>query len=231
MEILTGGWHVAVSQIMNPIKGEQLLTQLNWRYATKQFDPARKISPEDWAVLENALILSPSSYGLQPWKFIVITDQKMCEKLFPATCNQCQILDCSHFVVFAARTMITDEDIDRHVARTAELRGGTVEALKRFRDSVAGDLVTGTRAAEAREWAARQAHIAIGNFMTSAALLGIDTCPMEGFKPDEYDKILDLPAKRLTSVVCCAAGYRSADDKKAGQKKVRFSRNDVIHIV
>jgi nitroreductase len=182
-------------------------------------------------VLEEALILSPSSYGLQPWTFVVITDQEMRERLFPATCNQCQILDCSHFVVFAARTMITDEDIDRHVARTAELRGGTVEALKRFRDSVAGDLVTGTRAAEAREWATRQAHIALGNFMTSAALLGIDTCPMEGFKPVEYDKILDLPAKRLTSVVCCAAGYRSADDKKAGQKKVRFSRNDVIHIV
>jgi nitroreductase len=134
-------------------------------------------------------------------------------------------------VVFAARTKITDEDIDRHVARTAAVRGGTVEALKRFRDSVAGDLVTGTRAAEAREWATRQAHIALGNFMTSAALLGIDTCPMEGFKPEEYDKILDLPAKRLTSVVCCAAGYRSADDQKAGQKKVRFSRNDVIHIV
>src|SRR5882724_5245857 len=183
MEILTGGWHVAVSQIMNPIKGEQLLIQLNWRYATKKFDPLRKISPEDWAVLEEALILSPSSYGLQPWTFVVITDQEMRERLFPATCNQCQILDCSHFVVFAARTKITDEDIDRHVARTAEVRGGTVEALKRFRDSVAGDLITGTRAAEAREWAARQAHIALGNFMTSAALLGIDTCPMEGFEP------------------------------------------------
>jgi nitroreductase len=231
MEILTGGWHVAVSQIMNPIKGEQLLTQLNWRYATKKFDPARKISPEDWAVLEEALILSPSSYGLQPWTFVVITDQEMRGRLFPSTWNQRQILDCSHFVVFAARTKITDEDIDRHVARTAEVRGGTVEALKRFRDSVAGDLVTGTRAAEAREWAARQAHIALGNFMTSAALLGIDTCPMEGFKLEEYDKILDLPAKRLTSVVCCAAGYRSADDQKAGQKKVRFIRNDVIHIV
>jgi nitroreductase len=95
---LTGGWHVAGS-IMNPIKGEQLLTQLNWRYATKQFDPGRKISPEDWAVLESALILSPSSYGLQPWKFIVITDRKTREKLFPATWRQDQVLDFAFFRV------------------------------------------------------------------------------------------------------------------------------------
>ena len=181
--------------------------------------------------MEEALVLSPSSYGLQPWTFIVITDQKMRKRLFPSTWNQRQILDSSHFVVFAARTGITHEDIDRHVARTAEVRGGTIEGLKRFRDTVSSDLVTGTRAAGAQEWAARQAYIALGNFMTSAALLGIDTCPMEGFKPDEYDEILELPAKRLTSVVCCAAGYRSSDDKSAAQKKVRFSRGDVIHIV
>ena len=231
MEIFSEEGHLGGKQTMNPIKREQLLAQLNWRYATKKFDPVRKIPPEDWAVMEEALILSPSSYGLQPWTFIVITEKKTRERLFPSTWNQRQILECSHFVVFAARTKITDEDIDRHVARTAELRGGTVDALKRFRDAVSEDLVTGTRAADAHEWAARQAYIALGNFMTSAALLGIDTCPMEGFKPDEYDEILELPAKRLASVVCCAAGYRSSDDKKAGQKKVRFSRNDVIDIV
>src|SRR5213083_2154791 len=92
---------------MNPIHGDQLLTQLNWRYATKEFDPARRISPEDWATLENALILSPSSYGLQPWKFLVITDQKVREQLFPATFNQRQVLDCSHYLVFAVRTAMT----------------------------------------------------------------------------------------------------------------------------
>jgi len=93
---------------MDTIRGEQLLTQLNWRYATKQFDPSRKISQEDWATLENALILSPSSHGLQPWRFIVISDQKMREKLFPSTWRQRQILDCSHFVVFAVRTAMTE---------------------------------------------------------------------------------------------------------------------------
>ena len=216
---------------MNPIKGEQLLAQLNWRYATKEFDPMRKISPEDWSTLENALILSASSYGLQPWAFIVITDKNMRQQLFPATWKQRQILDCSHYVIFTAKTRMTEDHIDRHIARTAEVRGGTAEALKRYRDVVVGDVVTGERAAQTFEWAARQAYLALGNFMTSAALIGIDTCPMEGFQPDEYDKVLDLGAKGLASVVCCAAGYRSPTDKYAGQKKVRFDRADVIHIV
>src|SRR5437660_11051408 len=132
----------AASQIMNPIKGEQLLIQLNWRYATKQFDPARKISPEDWSVLESALILSPSSYGLQPWKFIVITNQKMREKLFPATWKQRQILDCSHYVVFTVNTRMTEEHIDKHITRTVEVRGGTAESLKRYRDVIVRDVVT-----------------------------------------------------------------------------------------
>ncbi len=204
---------------MNTIKGEQLLAQVNWRYATSKFDPSRKISPEDWAVVEEALILSASSYGLQPWTFVSSLIKKRAKDFFLRPGTNARFWIARIFVVFTAKTKITSEDIDRHVARTAELRGGTVEALKQFCNAVADDLVTGTRAAEAHEWAARQAYIALGNFLTSAALLGVDTWPMEGFKPDEYDRILELPAKRLTSVVCCAAGYRSADDKKAGQKK------------
>ena len=216
---------------MNPIHGDQLLTQLNWRYATKKFDPARKISPEDWTVLESALILSPSSYGLQPWNFIVITDQKTRERLFPSTWNQRQVLDCSHFVVFAVNTKITEEHIDRHLTRTVEVRGGTVHALKRYREVMVGDVVTGERGAQALQWATHQAYLALGNFITSAALMGVDTCPMEGFEPEEYDKILELPSKGLASVVCCAAGYRAPEDKAATLKKVRFPREQVIHIV
>lgn len=216
---------------MNPIKGEQLLTQLNWRYATKKFNATRKISPEDWTALETALILSPSSYGLQPWKFIVITDRKTREKLFPATWNQRQVLDCSHYLVFAANTKMTEEHIDKHIARTVEIRGGTTKTLQRHRNTMVSDVVRGARAAQALAWATHQAYLALGNFITSAALMGIDTCPMEGFEPRQYDEILDLPAKGLASVVCCAAGYRAADDKSAGLKKVRFPREQVIHIV
>ena len=126
---------------------------------------------------------------------------------------------------------MTEEHIDRHIARTVEVRGGAVEGMKRYRDVMVGDVITGERATQALEWAARQAYLALGNFITSAALLGIDTCPMEGFEPDEYDKILDLASRGLASVVCCAAGYRAASDKYATQKKVRFPREQVIHIV
>jgi len=231
MEMFRGRGNLPAKQTMNPVKGEQLVTQLNWRYATKKFDPTRKVSPEDWAALETALILSPSSYGLQPWKFIVITEQKTRERLFPATWEQRQILDCSHYVVFVVNTTMTEEHIDRHITRTVEVRGGTAETLKGYRDVMVGDVVTGVRAAMSQEWAARQAYLALGNFMTSAALMGIDTCPMEGFEPEEYDKILDLSSKGLASVVCCAVGYRAADDKCATQKKVRFPREHVIHIV
>jgi len=216
---------------MNPIKGEQLLAQLNWRYATKQFDPTKKISPEDWAALEDALILSPSSYGLQPWKFVVITDRKTREKLFPATWNQLQVLDCSHYLVFAVHKSMTETYIDKHITRVVEVRGGTTNGLRQFRDMIMGDVVTGARGAIAQQWAAHQAYLALGNFLTSAALMGIDTCPMEGFEPAKYDSILDLTAKGLTSVVCCAAGYRSPQDKAANQKKVRFAREHMIHIV
>jgi nitroreductase len=94
-----------------------------------------------------------------------------------------------------------------------------------------GDVVSEPRAAQALDWGARQAYLALGSFMTSAALMGIDTRPMEGFDPDEYDKIPDLAARGLASVVCCAAGYRAAGDKYATQKKVRFNREDLIHIV
>jgi len=231
MEMFRGRGNLPARQTMNPVKGEQLLTQLNWRYATKKFDPRRKVSPEDWAALETALILSPSSYGLQPWRFIVITEQKTRERLFPATWDQRQILDCSHYVVFVVNTRMTEEHIDRHITRTVEVRGGTAETLKGYRDVMVGDVVSGERGAIAQEWAARQAYLALGNFMTSAALMGIDTCPMEGFEPEEYDKILDLSSKGLASVVCCAVGYRAADDKYATQKKVRFPREHVIHIV
>ncbi len=161
----------------------------------------------------------------------MITDPKTREKLLPATWNQRQVLDCSHYLVFTVNTTMTEAHIDKHVTRVIEVRGGTMEGLKRFRDTMIEDVITGARGAIAQQWATHQAYLALGNFITSAALMGIDTCPMEGFEPEKYDAILDLPAKGLTSVVCCAAGYRSANDKAAKQKKVRFPREHMIHIV
>jgi len=213
---------------MTTIPGEGLLKQLNWRYATKKFDPARKIASEEWAVLEQALILTPSSYGLQPWKFIVVTDQALKAKLRPASWNQAQVEDCSHLVVFTAKQDISEADVDRFVARIAEVRGVGLESLAGYRGFMVGDLVNGTRHAVIQEWAARQTYIAMGNLLTSAAMLGIDACPFEGLEPAKYDAILGLKDSGYATVAACPLGYRAADDKYASAPKVRFEARDVI---
>jgi nitroreductase len=213
------------------ISNDALLAQLNWRYATKGFDPAKKISATDWAALEAALILTPTSYGFQPYRFVVITDQPTKEKLVPVSWNQKQPADCSHFVVFAAMQSVSEADVDHYLARTAEVRGVAVETLAFFKKMLVGDIVSGPRSQQQFEWATRQAYIALGNFMTAAALVGIDTCPMEGIDPVKYDEILGLPAKGYRTVVACAAGYRAAEDKYAAAPKVRYSAEElVIHI-
>ena len=213
---------------MNPISETQLLSVLNWRYATKQFDPAKKIAAATWAALEDTLVLSPSSFGLQPYRFVVVDDKATREKLLPNTWNQRQVVDASHYVVFAARTSITEKEIDTFLKLTADTRGMAVEALNGYRGMMTGFLLSDGFKPRVQQWAALQAYIAIGNFMTAAGLIGVDTCPIEGFNPAEYDKILNLPAQGYASVVCCAVGYRAVTDKYATAKKVRPPKADLV---
>ncbi|MDP1832715.1 MAG: NAD(P)H-dependent oxidoreductase [Geothrix sp.] len=213
---------------MSTIPGESLLQQLAWRYATKKFDPTKKISTADWAVVEAALVLTASSYGLQPWKFIIVTDPALKTKLRPASWNQSQVEDCSHLVVLAAKQDITEADVDRFIARIAEVRGASVESLAGYKGFMMGDLVNGARHAIIPEWAARQTYIAMGNLLTSAALLGIDACPFEGIEPAKYDEILGLAGTGYATVAACPLGYRAADDKYASAPKVRFAAKDII---
>jgi nitroreductase len=207
---------------------EDLLKAQAWRYATKKFDPERKIPAEVWSALEQALVLTPSSYGLQPWKFVVVTDPALKAKLRPASWNQAQVEDCSHHVVFLAKEQVTEADLDRFLARTAEVRGQSVEALAGYKGYMMGDLVNGGRSGVIAEWAARQVYIALGNFMTSAAVLGVDTCPMEGLQPEKYDEVLGLAGSGWRTIVACPAGYRAAGDKYASAPKVRFPADQVI---
>lgn len=213
---------------MSAVSATALLSQLRWRYATKKFDPLRSIPEQDWQTLEEALILTPSSYGLQPWKFVVITDPEVKAQLPTISWNQRQVQDASHTVVFARRLDLTEEYIDRYLSRIAQVRGGTVEGLAGFRKLLMGSLVPPPADFNLQHWAALQCYIALGNFMTSAALLGIDTCPMEGIVPEKYDALLGLPAKGYATVVVGCAGYRAADDKYASIPKVRFQREELI---
>jgi nitroreductase len=209
------------------VQPEKVLAQLGWRYATKKFDPAKKIAPDLWAKLEQAAIHAPSSFGLQPWKFVVVTDPEVRKKLHPASYDQTQVLDASHLVVFAAKDPPLPADVETHVARIAEVRRAPVEVLDGFKQKMLGALAR-MDAAQAHRWAAKQTYIALGFFLSAAALMGVDACPMEGFQPEKYDEILGLKARGLASVVLAAAGYRSADDKYAESAKVRFEPKDVV---
>ena len=177
---------------MSTLNPQQLLQQLNWRYATKQFDPARKISAQDWAALEQALVLSPSSGGLQPWRFVVVNDPALRAKLRPAAYGQAQVTDASHLVVFTAKTDFTETDVDAHIKNIVATTGAPVEALAQLRGMLVGGIVQSMDAASRQAWARNQAYIALGNFLTSAAVLGIDACPMEGFDRAQFDQILGL---------------------------------------
>lgn len=213
---------------LTPVSTEQLLAQLHWRYATKQFDPSLKIDVRTWSALEEALTLSASSGGIQPWAFVVVTDPQIRAKLAPASFGQPQITTASHLVVFAARTDVTAADVDSHIARCAEVQRVSIESLKAFRDGMVGAVVNSMDAAQRRTWAIKQTGIALGNFLAAVAMIGVDACPMEGFIPPQYDEILGLTAKGYTSSSVCAVGYRSASDPYATLPKVRYSMERVI---
>jgi nitroreductase len=210
---------------------EQLLTALNWRYATKVFDAAKKIPADLWKTLEQALVLTPTSYGLQPYQFLIMQDAGKRAELLPHSWGQKQVVDCSHFVVFTARTEMTEADVDKLIKRTTDLRKLPANALDAYRGMMVGDIVNGPRGKKAHEWAARQAYIALGNLMTGAAVLGVDACPMEGLNPVEYDKILNLAGTGYATVMACALGYRAAADKYASLAKVRYETRDLVRVV
>jgi nitroreductase len=213
---------------MTPVSPQSVTEAFRWRYATKKFDPSRRIPAETWAALEQVLVLSPSSMGLQPWKFVVVTDPAMRERLSAAAHGQRQPVDCSHFVVFAGRKGLDSTDIERHVARTSEVRGVARESLKGFAEMLHGGTERGRNAGILDSWMAHQVYIALGGFIAAASLLGVDTCPMEGIEPLKFNEILGLGAMGYNALCACAAGYRSSEDKYASAPKVRFNPQDVI---
>ena len=213
---------------MPTVTPESVVEQLRWRYAVKKFDPARTISVDTWAALEQALVLTASSYGLQPWKFFVVTDPAVKAELPAHSWGQRQPQDCSHMVVLAIRANLSEADIDRYLARVSEVRGQTVESLGRFKQMMIGSL---TPPFDVNEWAARQVYIALGQFLACAAVLGVDTCPMEGIDPAKYDEVLGIGAQGYRTVVGCAAGYRAADDRAAQLAKVRFKTEDMVQVI
>lgn len=208
-----------------------LLSTLNWRYATKQFDASREIPAETWDALIQSLVLAPSSFGVQPWRFYVVEDAAKRKQLSEASWGQTQPVDASHYVVFAILKNIDEAYIESYIADAATTRGVPASALDGYRNVVNGFVGKLREADQADAWAARQTYIALGQFMTAAAVLGVDTCPMEGIDPAKYDEILGLTGSDYATVCGCAAGYRSEEDKYATTPKVRWSAAEVVHTI
>lgn len=215
---------------MSALKSDDVLAQLRWRYACKKFDATKKIPAGTWSQLEDSLVLSPSSYGLQPWKFFNVVDPAIRQQLLPCTWNQKQVIDASHLVVFAVKANVGAEDAEKLIQTASAVRGIPATALEGYKNMMVGSLTRSTPE-HIRGWMSQQVFIALGVFLSAAAMLGVDTCPMEGFQPEKYDEILGLPAKGYHSVVLATAGYRAADDANASMKKVRYPKSELIETI
>jgi nitroreductase len=216
------------SQISTP---ESVLQQLHWRYATKKFDSTKKIPDDIWNALEQSMVLAPSSFGLQPWKFLVVRNPEIRQQLLAHSWGQTQVVDASHLVVFTIKQDINADDVDRYIERMAEVQQVPVDNLQKYAGIVKGFIDKPPYPLNIDEWSIRQLYIALGQFMTSAAMLGIDTCPMEGLMPSKYDEVLGLANQGYKTAVACPAGYRAADDHSAERPKVRFKTEDVVQYI
>jgi len=204
-----------------------ILENRTWRYATKKFDSSKKISDADFKVLLESLRLSASSYGLQPYHVFVVSNKKIREKLKPVSWGQSQITDASHLLVLANQTDFGGELVDDYLANLSETRNVPLEELKPYSDFAKSKLLDLPKNVK-NNWAAKQAYIALGNLMQAAAELKIDTCPMEGFEAEAYDKILGLTEKGLTTTVVLPMGYRSNEDETQHYPKVRKSNEELF---
>ena len=204
----------------------QTIEALHWRYAVKKFSN-RTIPQQKLEILLEALRLTPSSLGLQAWKFILVTNPEIRRQLVPATWNQAQVLDASHLLVLARSERVTPDDVSRWSALNATTRQLDAQKQERFFQMISNYL-KGISIEEQGIWLDKQLYIALGNLLTVCALEGIDACPIEGFKRTEYDRILGLESLGLKSVVVCPFGSRADDDSHQFLPKVGFPMPEVV---
>ncbi len=211
---------------MSELGPQELIERLHWRYAVKKFDASRTLDYATWEALEASLILTPSSYGLQPWRFVIITDPAIKAQLPAISWNQQQPQDCSHMIVLAARKNMDESYVNRYMESVVETRRLPAEAVAGYRKVLVSTV--NSTVGKHLDWNARQVYIALGQLMTASAVLGVDACPMEGIDTGAYDTLLGLTETDYTCVVGCALGYRHPDDKASSAAKVRFAAADVI---
>ncbi|MEZ5507757.1 MAG: NAD(P)H-dependent oxidoreductase [Gammaproteobacteria bacterium] len=202
---------------------------LDWRYAVREFSP-RTLDGKAVEALLDATRKSASSYGLQPYKMLLIESESTRMALLPHSYGQQKVVSCSHLLVFAAHTDIGNATVDRYVKQCMKIRGQTLSELEGYANHMKQALAAKTPA-EKRAWAHQQVHIALGTLLVAAASMQIDSCPMTGFDPKGYDQVLGLEERGLESSVVVALGYRSASDNSAHQKKVRMDYSEMVEAI
>jgi len=196
------------------------IERLQWRYATKKFDSSKKLSEEKLNILKETFNLTATSYGLQPLKMVIVSKQEVKEQLMPLTFNQPQVRDASHVLILCIESEIDSDFIVDHFRRVEETRNTPREILNKFEDNLV-EIFTGWNQEQIREWMVNQLYLTLGALLTVCAIEKIDSCPMEGFQPREYDKLLGLDKKGLESVIVLPVGYRDESDFFINLKKVR----------
>ncbi|OGI89790.1 hypothetical protein A2911_00820 [Candidatus Nomurabacteria bacterium RIFCSPLOWO2_01_FULL_40_15] len=210
-------------------KNKEIIQALNWRYATKVFDPSKKVSDEDMHTILESARLSPSSSGVEAWKFFVIHDKEVREKIFQVS-NQLKVLDASHLIVITYRMDVAENITRERLERTAKIQGQKIEELGSLKAMLEGGIAKKTKDGTLEAWTRAQAYIPLGIMIETASLLGIDNGPMEGFIPEKVDEILNLKEKNLKSVTMLALGYRGSDSA-ALRPKVRREFEEVIEFI
>ena len=204
-----------------------LLENLNWRYATKKFDATKKISDTDLNTLKEAVRLAASSYGLQPYKVVIVENPEIREQLKAAAYGQTQITDASQLFIFANDLNAGPESVAAYIKNISETRGIPVKALGGFEDMMNG--VISNLSQDAKNiWTAKQTYIALGTLLSAAAELKIDATPMEGFNPAAFNEILGFDKLGLNASVIATVGYRHEEDEAQHFKKVRKSQEELF---
>ncbi len=204
-----------------------IIEQLKWRYATKDFDKTKKLTVNQLNTLLESVNLSASSYGMQPFEVMVIENQELKDRLRTVSGDQSQVSDASQLILFAARNNLSPLHVEEYIQRIMSIRNVSYDSLIDYRNRIVKSISSKSQET-LFQWASRQIYIALGFLLVTAAVEEIDACPIEGFEKEMYDEILGLKEKGLSSVVMVAVGYRSADDKYQFKPKVRKSIKELI---
>ncbi|PKO98856.1 MAG: NAD(P)H-dependent oxidoreductase [Bacteroidetes bacterium HGW-Bacteroidetes-8] len=207
-----------------------IIDNLKWRYATKKFNTNKKITADNLELLKEAINLSATSYGLQPFKVLIIEDPKVREKLKAASWGQAQITDASHLLLFCNYIELGPDKVDGYLKLRAEINNLKLEDSKDYGDMMKSQMAA-LSPAQIEVWTSKQTYIALGTLLAAASELKIDSCPMEGFNKVEFDNILGLKQKGLSASVIGAIGYRADDDPYAIFKKVRKPITEVFETI